>query len=158
MKRFLAFSLVLAGTALLAASCADLLGGIGTSITATNLAPQVPAGTIATTLELSTDDGSAWSTDTRDLGVNGNANTWYKITLPAAPADFQPGNIWGNNPYTSDSPLGTAALHAGAITTAGGVIYIKVIAGRSNYYASTSTGVTSTEYGSWGSSYAIYKP
>jgi hypothetical protein len=143
---------------LLALSCSELLNpGAGMSTTATNPAPQAPAGITATTLSLDPDSGLAWNTDTRDLGIAGSLDKWYRVTLPAAPANFAFGGIWGNNPYTSDSPLGAAAVHAGAITNAGGSFYLKVIAGRGNYYATTSNGIASLSYGAWDSSYVIYR-
>lgn len=63
-----------------------------------------------------------------------------------------PGTVWGSGPYTSDSSLCTAARHAGVVGTGGGIVWATTSAGLSNYNGSSRFGITSRNYGSYGSS------
>jgi len=62
-------------------------------------------------------------------------------TCPAE--QTQRGSVWGTGTYTADSGLCRAALHAGAVTRAGGRITVVPAAGQSAYQASTRNGVIS---------------
>jgi len=62
------------------------------------------------------------------------------------------GSIWGSNPYTSDSDLCTAAVHAGALGLDGGLIRVVPTDGQDSYPASLANGVQSREWGSYGTS------
>ncbi|MBK6593782.1 MAG: putative Ig domain-containing protein [Burkholderiales bacterium] len=54
------------------------------------------------------------------------------------------GAVWGVNPYTYDSDLATAAVHAGVLTAGETkVVKLTVLTGQINYLGSTSHGVTS---------------
>jgi hypothetical protein len=61
---------------------------------------------------------------------------------------------WGTNIYTDDSPLCRMAVHAGAITSSGGLIIATVQPGQSSYVGSTSNGVTTASYGTWAGSFS----
>ncbi|MFY0526986.1 LCCL domain-containing protein [Archangium gephyra] len=61
--------------------------------------------------------------------------------------------IWGTNIYTHDSALCQAAVHAGVITTSGGVIHAVLAPGQSSYVSSTQNGITSSSYGPYGRSF-----
>lgn len=63
-----------------------------------------------------------------------------------------PGRVWGSHPYTSDSALCTAAVHAGAVEAQGGVVWATVGPGQQTYSGIDRNGVTSQNYGAWGSS------
>ena len=65
------------------------------------------------------------------------------------------GPVWGSGPYTTDSDLCRAARHAGAIGPAGGVVHVAPAAGRNSYAASTRNGVTTSAWGSYGSSFTV---
>lgn len=69
------------------------------------------------------------------------------------------GRIWGTGIYTEDSNPCQAALHAGALNSSGGQIYILVGPGIQNgadsYIASTQNGISSSSWGSWYKSYTI---
>ena len=55
--------------------------------------------------------------------------------------------LWGNNPYTVDSSIGSAAVHAGLITFArGGTITVKAIGEKQYFKDSLRNGVQSMEY------------
>ena len=70
------------------------------------------------------------------------------------PASGRVGTVWGNNPYTDDSSICSAAVHAGLITTrGGGTVHIRMAPGQQAYTGATRNGVTSQTYGTWGSSF-----
>jgi hypothetical protein len=62
-------------------------------------------------------------------------------------------SVWGTDTYTTDSNLCAAAVHAGAITTAGGPVIAKEAGGCAKYVGSTRNGVTSRNWGSYPKSY-----
>jgi hypothetical protein len=66
------------------------------------------------------------------------------------------GSIWGSNPYTGDSSICTAAVHAGRIDPAtGGVVTFRITQGQSSYPGTDRNGVSSSSYGPWESSFEI---
>jgi hypothetical protein len=70
-------------------------------------------------------------------------------------------SVWGSGPYTSDSSICSAAVHAGLLETASrpdgphytGTVTLNRSAGCSTYAPSTANGVTTLSYGSWDSSF-----
>jgi hypothetical protein len=57
------------------------------------------------------------------------------------------GTVWGSGPYTTDSSVCTAAVHAGRITLAdGGRVVIKIRRGESSYEGTTQHDVVTTSY------------
>jgi hypothetical protein len=68
------------------------------------------------------------------------------------------GSLWGTNTYTDDCNPCRAAVHAGAITTAGGDITVVIAPGQSSYVGSTQNGITSYSYGSYSGSETITPP
>ena len=62
------------------------------------------------------------------------------------------GSVWGSGPYTSDSDLCVAARHAGAIGPRGGAITALAADGLDSYAGSEANGVTTHDWGSYGSS------
>lgn len=73
------------------------------------------------------------------------------------PADAAVGSIWGSNPYTSDSSVCGAAIHAGVITRAGGTVYAELRPGESSYSGSSANGVTTSNWGAYGTSFTFVK-
>lgn len=66
------------------------------------------------------------------------------------------GAVWGSEVYTSDSHLGTAAVHAGLLAPGRkGVVRVRVIEGQQSYRASTRNGVTSRAWGKWNASFTL---
>ena len=65
------------------------------------------------------------------------------------------GSVWGSDVYTDDSSVCGAAMHAGAIGKAGGLVMIEILPGRESYEASARNGVTSSPYGPWAGSFSI---
>jgi hypothetical protein len=67
-------------------------------------------------------------------------------------------SLWGTDIYTDDSRVCSAAVHSGLInTTYGGTVTIEMRPGQDSYVGTTRYGVTSSSYGSWGSSYVFVR-
>lgn len=62
------------------------------------------------------------------------------------------GTVWGTDTYTTDSHICRAALHAGAVAPSGGLVRVTVAPGQQSYPPSARNGVTSMQWGNWGSS------
>lgn len=65
------------------------------------------------------------------------------------------GNVWGAGPYTDDSNVCRAAMHAGLLTDEPVNVTINFMAGRRTYSGTTAHGVTSRRYGNWDGSFAF---
>jgi hypothetical protein len=66
------------------------------------------------------------------------------------------GSVWGNNPYTDDSRLGTAAIHAGLVFAGRkGFLKVTIQPGRAAYEGVERNGVKSSNYASWEGSYVV---
>ena len=65
------------------------------------------------------------------------------------------GSVWGSDVYTDDSAICRSALHAGAISTEGGAVYVVEAAGQASYPAITRNSVASAAWPSWGRSIAF---
>lgn len=68
------------------------------------------------------------------------------------------GPVWGTNPYTDDSAVCNAAIHAGVIGAGGGVVHLSPAPGQSSYRGSTRNGFSSSDYGSWPRSFRVTAP
>jgi LCCL domain-containing protein/PAN domain-containing protein len=91
-----------------------------------------------------------WGTNVRGQGQSGQQFTYV------CPANGSPASVWGTDIYTDDSSICTAAVHAGLITfAAGGTVAIEIRPGQPSYTGSVRNGVSSSSYGSWGSSYVF---
>jgi hypothetical protein len=66
------------------------------------------------------------------------------------------GSVWGTDTYTDDSPVGTAAVHAGKVALGQtALVTIEIRPGLSSYTASTRNGITTVSYGAWPGSYVF---
>src|SRR5262249_9388275 len=67
------------------------------------------------------------------------------------------GLIYGTNEYTDESPLATAAAHAGILRDGQkGIVRVTILPGRDNYPGSSSKGVTSSAWiDPWPSGYRV---
>lgn len=64
------------------------------------------------------------------------------------------GTVYGSGPYTTDSKICVAAVHAGKIKASkGGKVKIKILAGKKKYKGSTRNGVTTRSWGSYPKSF-----
>ncbi len=95
--------------------------------------------------------GGGWGADTRHL--RGRIGERFTFTCPAGGT---PRTVWGSGPYTDDSSVCTAGVHAGKITLArGGTVLVEIRPGRSAYTASTRRGITTRRYGAWQGSFVV---
>ena len=76
-------------------------------------------------------------------------------TTSASPAR-RPGSLWGTDVYTGDSALAVAAVHAGLVN-AGETAVVKVTVEQplAQYQGSVRNGVTSQDYGQYGTAYRM---
>jgi hypothetical protein len=66
------------------------------------------------------------------------------------------GSLWGTDVYTGDSALATAAVHAGAVGTGEtAVVRVTVMPPLAQYQGSVRNGVTSHDYGRFGTAYRV---
>jgi len=79
----------------------------------------------------------------------------YMVSCPPGCAG-QSINVWGSGPYTADSGLCRAAVHAGALNDqTGGSFQVVMDRGQPAYRGSVQNGVQTQDYGSWGESFWI---
>ena len=103
--------------------------------------PDVEAGSV--TFEMA---GDPWNLGADDLAVPVGM-TWELDCEAGGTAD---GRVWGSDPYTADSNICTAAVHAGLIDAeAGGTVTFEVIEGPESYEGSEANGVTTDDYGAF---------
>ena len=68
------------------------------------------------------------------------------------------GHVWGTDTYTDDSALAAAVVHAGVLAPGQrGVVGVIMLSGADAFPGSTRHGITSHDYGAWGSSYRIIR-
>jgi len=66
------------------------------------------------------------------------------------------GTVWGCGPYTADSALPTAVIHAGLLADGEwGLIRVKYTEGQEAYTGTTKNGITTSSYGRWNLSFAL---
>ena len=72
------------------------------------------------------------------------------------PANGKIGSVWGSTPYTDDSSICTAAVHAGLINAQdGGVVTIEATGEQQRYRGTTRNGVDSRSFRSWPGSFVF---
>ncbi|MEV0127589.1 Hsp70 family protein [Dactylosporangium sp. NPDC050688] len=87
-------------------------------------------------------DDSDWTTTATEY--EGNEG---KIIRYTCPKNGTPGEVWGNGPYTADSSVCTAAVHAGYINLAdGGKVVIQIRKGSDSYQGNTQFEITTQSY------------
>lgn len=127
------------------ASCAVLL--VLTACDATDALRPYGADVPATSV---TATRVGWSTDARAWrGLN---SVRVRFDCPVGGA---PGSVYGSDPYTDDSSVCTAGMHAGRIGIEGGVVVIEVRAGAASYAASTRYGVSTNAYTAYDGSFSV---
>ena len=94
---------------------------------------------------------AGWSFNAANLrGRNGQQ---FELHCPAL---GRPGSVWGTGTYTDDSSICTASVHAGLFEVReGGLVNIEIRPGREVYYGTSSHGIESRDYNSWGGSFVI---
>lgn len=73
----------------------------------------------------------------------------HECTCSPAP---HTGNAWGSGPYTNDSNICVAAMHAGVITSLGGAVRVLAAPGLQSYRGSEWNGTSTLDYGAWSGS------
>lgn len=76
----------------------------------------------------------------------------------ACPANDSAGPVYGTGRYTRDSKICTAALHAGAITPAGGDVQVYLGGECADFKSSTQNGVTSSNWTAYPGTFAFSFP
>lgn len=77
-------------------------------------------------------------------------------TLCNCPGPVGSGSVWGTGPYTADSNICAAAVHAGVISAeTGGAVRVTRVAGQKRYDASTANGVKTRAWGPFASSIVV---
>ncbi|HEY4263361.1 MAG TPA: LCCL domain-containing protein [Schlesneria sp.] len=67
--------------------------------------------------------------------------------------------IWGSEVYTADSYLATAAVHAGVLKVGQrGIVKVTMIKSPDTHRGSTANGVSSSNWGNYGTSYTVERP
>lgn len=86
----------------------------------------------------------------------GSFSSWTSPpVLKVSLSGVSSGSIWGKGPYTCDSLLALAAVHAGKLSTAGTdvVVSVQLSAGLSSYTGNTQHGITSGSCGRYDTSF-----
>jgi hypothetical protein len=66
------------------------------------------------------------------------------------------GVVWGEDVYTDDSSIATAAVHAGVLKAGEkGLIAVTTLPGQKSYKGSEKNGVTTSDYAEWGGSFTL---
>jgi hypothetical protein len=66
------------------------------------------------------------------------------------------GTVWGTDVYTVDSPIGTAAVHAGVLQVGEtAMVKVTVLAGEASYQGTLRNGVRTNDYGPYPRSYRV---
>lgn len=66
------------------------------------------------------------------------------------------GSVWGSGPYTDDSNLGAAAVHAGILEPGEqAIVAVKILAGEASYSGSEANGVRSSSWGGFPGSFQV---
>jgi hypothetical protein len=105
-----------------------------------------------------------WGVEADHLrGQDGTAQTFEcPAGGPPAYADLEinPWAVWGSNPYTDDSSVCRAGVHAGVITVdEGGQVTIRILPGMSWYPGSEANGIRSITWPQgWYGSYEVLLP
>lgn len=96
-----------------------------------------------------------WQTSPLDLDLRGMNGERYAFRCPSGKP--QPSRVAGSNPYTDDSSICTAAVHAGAIHAKdGGDVTIEIRPGAPSYPASERNYIRSVTYDhAWSGSFVV---
>ena len=96
-----------------------------------------------------------WRASPLDLNLRGINGARFRFQCP--PGRLVPGQVIGSGPYTDNSSICAAGVHAGVIGAAsGGLVTIEVLPGEAHYRATLRHYVQSNEYdGFWSGSFLI---
>lgn len=77
------------------------------------------------------------------------------FTCSCSAETAEAGTVWGAGPYSDDSAVCRAAMHAGLVGDEPANVTILFMEGRDSYTATEANGVQSSRWGSWGGSFAF---
>ena len=89
------------------------------------------------------------------LPACGPFDTTLEMMECSCPPGSGTGSVWGSDPYTADSDICAAALHAGYISAEGGAVRVLRTAGLERYAGSEYAGIVSRDWGSYGTSFVF---
>jgi hypothetical protein len=89
-------------------------------------------------------------------GVIPDENEIYRCQCDAVA--MAGGPVWGSGPYTADSNICSAALHAGMVGPEGGVVLVARTGGLDAYAGSEANGVATSDWGAYGASIVFEVP
>ena len=85
-----------------------------------------------------------------DLCDPSGTTFYFRVTGEAA------GQLWGTDVYTGDSAIGVAAVHAGLVKVGDtAILKVAVVKPLPQYQGSTRNGVTSHDFGPYGTAYRL---
>jgi len=98
-----------------------------------------------------------WQTSPLDLDLRGMNGERYAFRCP--PGKPQPSRVVGGGPYTDDSSICSAAVHAGAIRAKdGGDVTVEIRPGQASYQGSEHNYIRSAGYDrAWSGSFVVLK-
>jgi len=98
-----------------------------------------------------------WQTSPLDLDLRGMNGERYAFRCP--PGKPMPSHVAGSGPYTDDSSICTAAVHAGVIHAKdGGEVIIEIRPGQARYAGSDRNYIKSGDYdGTWDGSFIVVR-
>ena len=86
----------------------------------------------------------------QDLCETPGTTYYFRVTGAAD------GSVWGTDVYTGDSALAVAAVHAGAVRAGeAAVVRVTVMPPLAQYVGSVRNGVSSHDYGRFGTAYRV---
>ncbi len=99
-----------------------------------------------------------WQTSPLDLDLRGMNGERYSFACPSGKP--QPSRVAGSGPYTDDSSICSAAVHAGALRAKdGGMVTIEIRPGQAAYPGSEKNYVASASYDrAWSGGFVVIKP
>ena len=120
---------------------------------ATPVASPTVAGAKPTPTKEESDEVTPITWNTSAAGFKNDVGTTYKFECPA---NGTASAIWGNDIYTADSSICTAAVHAGVITLEdGGTVTVEFRPGRQIYGSTVRNGITSSTFGEYSRSFVV---
>jgi hypothetical protein len=85
-----------------------------------------------------------------ELGDQVGSNFYFRVR-----GELQ-GQVWGTDIYTGDSALGVAAVHAGLVKPGEtAIVKVSIVAPLTQYQGSIRHGVTTHDFGRYGSAYRL---
>jgi hypothetical protein len=140
--------------------------GAGGEVSVT-IADGLPSYPPSTANGVTTSSWGSWGRSFTVAATGGVSTISCAMNAQGVPADTTvvcpPGcgtsTAWGEDVYSDDSSICTAAIHAGVIQAAtGGPVHVTIAPGQSAYPATSRNGVTTSSWGAWGRSFHVAAP